>query len=373
MDFSSFRVSDLKEYAKEHSITLPGGLRKAEIVAFLEAADENEVKGYRDSVITLRPKKCSAEWKKHLEKHGWCTVPIEDAPVEKWRSMFFDWMENACEEFRSDDHETWKVKNMVPLLHGIIKHHFGHGALRYQMMEKCAHIFAELYNIEEEDLLASFDGGCFLNSKTKKSRSGNLKFNLKDLWLHNDTPRLEHFSEEAASECYQGFITLTDCGKLDGGLVLAKSKNWRGFFGEYMENHPTAGFKWTRAETEDPIFDDVEYVKVCAPAGHLVLWNGLLFHCNVPPSCEDPSRYRMCVYLSMQPRVFATEEELEKRIKLREEGRMTGHWCYGPFFAANAVNPRTYGNIVPTGETKLASLNYKRARFVGYDDWTESR
>jgi len=122
-----------------------------------------------------------------------------------------------------------------------------------------------------------------------------------------------------------------------------------------------------RAHTVDPLFGDATYLKVCAPAGHLIIWNGKMFHCNCPPTKVDPSAYRMCLYVSMQPRENATSQELKKRIKLYEEGRMTGHWCYGPYFSANAKNPRTYGKeVVTPSDVEIAELNPLRKRLIGY-------
>jgi hypothetical protein len=254
---------------------------------------------------------------------------------------------------------------MIPLVHGIIKHGFGQGELEWKIRELCAPLFSEIWNVPEEDLLCSFDGGCFLNSKIKKRRNDSLEFNLKDLWIHVDTPREELTSTPL--ECYQGVVNFADSEECDGGLVLVE--NSKNIFADYMEAHPSCGYKWTRSETVDALFDNATYIKVCAPVGHLILWNSLMFHCNVPPTNTDPSVYRMCTYVSMQPRAVATKKELEKRIKLYEEGRMTGHWTYGPFFEANPKKPRTYGNvdIISPPEVVIAKLNPLRARLIGYE------
>ena len=66
--------------------------------------------------------------------------------------------------------------------------------------------------------------------------------------------------------------------------------------------------------------------KVCCGTGELVLWDSRCFHMNVPPVSINN---RMCTYVCMQLRKYATEEELSRRITYYEQGGQTGHYCYG--------------------------------------------
>jgi hypothetical protein len=220
MNLEKKTVKQIDEYAVENGIKLPPGLRKQEKISYIESYlnSPKELTGYRDEVVELVPVWQETEdWKAHLETTGWCVVPIPGWK-ENFKEMFFDWLEGCSEEFSRDDPQTWKTANMVPLLHGIIKHHFGHTELQWQVRELCADIFAEIWNIDKEDLLCSFDGGCFLNTKIKKrreseatgrerSRGGDdtLDFNVKDLWVHVDTPR-------DGEECYQGVVLSSTFG-----------------------------------------------------------------------------------------------------------------------------------------------------------------
>ena len=96
----------------------------------------------------------------------------------------------------------------------------------------------------------------------------------------------------------------------------------------------------------------------------MILFDSRTFHCNVKPSGDN---YRMCTYVSMQPREYATPKELQTRIKLYENGRMTGHWCYGHYFKGNPEHPYTRGGInnIPK-QIEVARLNDLRSRLVGY-------
>ena len=392
LDNSKTTIKQLDQFALEQGVTFPTSVkRKAEKINYLRAKlsedSVEEVEGYRDEVIELvpmwsprgnEPKQIAesrANWVSDLKEYGWCVVPI-DGWKDDFTSMFFDYLESCCENFKRDDHTTWKTANMVPLLHGILKNGFGHTELQYEIRELCTPIFAQIWDLEEEELLCSFDGGCFLNNKMKSKRNETLNFNLKDMWLHVDTPRSFGGNDDLL-ECYQGLANFAECGEMDGGLVLAgcsstevRKTSWvEERFHDYMEQHPSAGYKWTRAQTVDPLFDDVSYIKVCAHPGELVIWHGMMFHCNVPPTRSDPSAYRMCTYVSMQPRNNATAAELKKRVKLYEEGRMTGHWCYGQYFEANPKMPRTYGNadVILPPEPEIAELNTLRRCLIGYE------
>jgi hypothetical protein len=70
----------------------------------------------------------------------------------------------------------------------------------------------------------------------------------------------------------------------------------------------------------------------------------------------------------MQPRNGCSAKELDKRITLYEKGRLTGHWCYGPWFKETAEHPRAYGGHINRPTTvEIAQLNPLRRRLIGYE------
>lgn len=371
LDNSKTTVAQINTFILSKSINLPSGLKKADKIAYLKAKLTLTAPiGYRNERISLIPKWMdnNLSWKTHLQLYGWCTVPIEGWQ-ESFINDFFLWMESCSDNFKRDDPSTWTNGNMIPLIHGIIKHGMGQTELQWTVRELCYPIFRELLNTDE--LLCSFDGGCFLKSNQMET----LEHNVKKLWVHVDTPRCLQTEEYISRftgfpldlpqemECYQGIVNFVNNGEEDGGLVLVEES--REFFHSYMNDYATTGFKWERANTVSDHFKDVTYIKICAPAGHLILWDGRMFHLNVPPSCTDPGKYRMCLYVSMQPKEFATKKELEKRWKLYQEGRMTGHWTYGPYFNANPKQPRTYGKVVvQPPPVEVAQLNGVRRKLI---------
>ena len=357
-------VEDIKKWAKENNIDFPSGLKKEHLIDYIRGSKIEKEKGINKQMINSNMKledlhpvsaDASIDWFNHLHKFGWAV-----APIPGWKpdfvNMFFDFLESCNPVFKRNEIDTWKGKNLPTLLHGILKHYFGHTELEWQIRELCAPIFARIFNCSPSDLLSSFDGGCFMNVKKK---------NTNKSWIHVDQSRYTK-----GFLCVQGVVNFIDNGAEDGGLVLVE--NSRSVFEEYMNKYPSEGITWGPANMEDSILKDKKLLKICAPAGHVLLWDSRMFHCNVQPTGsalkEDGTpRFRMATYVSMQPRLNATEKELKKRVELYEKGRMTGHWCYGHYFSANAEHPYTRGgpNNRPD-EIEIAKLNDLRKRLIGY-------
>ena len=244
----SWTVVKIKEYCKTNGIKVPSGLRKAEMIGYIngvlseknnKTVITNETSSSRMSDIVGVYANMDIHPLDHLDIHGWCVYPI-DGWREEFVSMFFDWLEFCSPNFKRDDKSTWKTKNMVFNLHGIFKQYIGHIELLWRIREVCAPIFAEIYNIPQEDLICSFDGGCFSYPKNTKSQS----------WFHNDTPR--GFNDV----CYQGVANFVDNRENDGGLVLVEGSHL--VYEEYMERNPSYGYSWGSCNMSDEGLKDIK-------------------------------------------------------------------------------------------------------------------
>jgi ectoine hydroxylase-related dioxygenase (phytanoyl-CoA dioxygenase family) len=77
-------------------------------------------------------------------------------------------------------------------------------------------------------------------------------------------------------------------------------------------------------------------------AGDIVFWDSRTIHAGQEAikGREKPNE-RYVIYVCMQPRSFASEKMLQKKLKAFEEQRTTSHWpCNIKLFSKN---PRTYG------------------------------
>lgn len=334
----------------------PSGLRKAEILEFYQGLQKMVAENipftekYTGDDLQYTPVYCQLRegetWLQHLHREGWATVPIPDFDPAYYEGEFFGWLESMCDRFDRNDPATWNNNNIPPNFHGIFKQYIGHTEWIWQIREKCLSIFEEIW--QTDDLVCSFDGGCFLPYPRGKMKQ----------WIHNDSPRsMTDFT------CVQGLVNLRDNGPEDGGLLLLERS--QEIFKDYIDRHPTDGFSFYFADMTDPELQACRPIKICAPAGHIILWDGRVFHCNVSPTTQG--HLRMCTYVSMQPRAGTTAKEIEKRITLHTKGRMTGHWCYGPFFKDTGENPRTYGKeVIKPNVIEIAETTSLRKKMIGY-------
>lgn len=338
-------IEELKVEAKEKGIKIPTGFKKAEIEEWIKA---QEADGKKDTSPTYLPPlkpvwmavtRSKYEWLDHLEREGWAVTHITN---DDYLTPFLQWFETCSPNFKADDASSWKRENLPDMGHGILKHYFGHTELQWKVREQCASIFASIFNCKVEDLLCSFDGGSFIPG-TEETKHVS--------WIHTDSSRklLDH-------TCYQGIFNLIDCDEEAGGLVLVKRSHE--ILEQYYQKYASEGLSWGKSR-EDPLFTARDYLKICCKPGDLILFDSRMFHCNT--AGKKP---RACLYVSMQPRERATEKELENRIKWYENGRMTGHWCYGPFLKPTGKEAR-WGGPKPEA-IEIAKLNQLQRRLVGY-------
>ncbi len=254
-------VYEITKLCERMGMKPPSGLRKAELVEFYEGLSRMKREGipftekYTGGDLEFEAVYMELDqdetWIGHLQRKGWATVPVLETP-EVQQDEFFKWLESMSPEFSRDDPKTWNNKNIPPNLRGIFKHFIGHCEFVWDIREKCYPIFSQLWGTD--DLLTSFDGGCFL----PLSR-GN-----KKQWIHNDHPR--KYKDFDTITCVQGLINLLDNGPDDGGLLLMEGS--QRIFKEYMNRHPIDGFGFTTADMTDPKLIGCRPIKVCAKTSH---------------------------------------------------------------------------------------------------------
>lgn len=357
IDLAGLNVSQLKTFISELRMKVPSGLKKEQLIMYAEGALKMRQLGIPETVskksleLNFTPVRHdpSLDLLTHLLTYGWAITKVPNYDHVAARNEIFDWIHRVSPAFNPEDSSTWTRNNIPFNLHGIFKHYVGHMEAIWKTREACVPIFSSLW--QTTDLLSSFDGCCFLTNK-----GGN----KHRQWMHCDQGRIAvHMAN------VQGVVNLFPNGENDGGTLLMSGSHLR--FSQYLERHPVDGISpFFPIDPEDPILSDCPVVKPCLEEGEILLWDSRTFHCNVAPRSDQP---RMCIYVSMQPRKGATSIELQKRIKLAKEGRMTGHWCYGPFFSACAKDPNpTYTKETPRPSgSEIASLNLVRRRLIGYE------
>lgn len=177
-------------------------------------------------------------------------------------------------------------------------------------------VFEKVYGTE--DLICSFD-------------AINVSFpNRKDLppnkpWGHQDQD-----PDRPGFRCLQGLVNLLPNGPNDGGLIIAKgghllSEEFHKAFAEETRiwqwtnewyGFTDAGMAWLQEK-------GLEWVKVEAGPGDLIVWDSRAPHYNCSPTSDES---RMAVYVCMMPQSSATQEELLFKKQAFENRKGTTHW-----------------------------------------------
>lgn len=351
-------IQAMKDFAAAREIKIPSGAtKKAEISAYIngyldELALGSDPTELGDNTITqemLNAVDADLEqfarykeraWLKHLHVHGWTVVPgvFSDELVTESVNSFWNWLEGCDAETKIDRNnpETWSYNSFPSAKSGLIKNYIGQERFLWNLRRAAKSTFEEIYRDpktkETVDLVCSFDGAIFA-LPTEKPTS----------WFHFDQPR---DMDAKSFSCVQGIACLTDSGTEDGGFcfILPDDKDIGQFFEDYHARHPSCGIIWGKVNMNDEEVAGANIFKVCANKGDLILFDSRLMHCNVPPNQNgEENNHRMATYISFQPRDNVDEAIATSRMQLFEQGRMTGHWCYGSWFTAQPIHYHTYG------------------------------
>ena len=378
---SNWTVAQLKEEIEKLGYQVPSGLRKDDLILFYVGArvmiekkipqiDLKKVKALSmlcshtaHAVSDTNAQKCplpdclhptpvkanpELDWRTHLYTYGWTIRKIPNFDPKSIREGLLNWLHRTCPGFDPVNPVTWTRDHIPFNLHGIFKNWVGHLPELWKTREACHETFAELW--QTPDLLSSYDGFCFL--------PGGGRSQYKQ-WIHCDQGR-----KVRTFACVQGIVNLFPNEQADGGTILMSGSHTR--FDSYLDNHPIEGIAgFFPIDPIDLTLKGCQMVKPCLEEGEILLFDSRTFHCNLAPLSINP---RMCVYVSMMPRSGASQEDLAKRQKLYYEGRMTGHWCYGPFFTVCEKEPRemyTKGTPKPV-QLEIAQLNPAQARLAGF-------
>lgn len=380
---STMTVKQLQKYANEKDMKIPL-LLKEEYMNYILATLEERKNGvyanleHEIKLKDLKEVKCDLEkyeveaayfdkepWIVHLHREGWCSIPLDDFNLKKTKKEFFSWLKSCSDNFDPHDKSTWKEENIPNTTYGILKEKFGHTKFQWRTRLLCAKYFAKIWECDEKDLLCSFDGGHFRISM--KRITGSIKSRF-----HCDYNRI---GNGKITEI-QGLVTMTDFNRENGSIAFLEHSHLK--YIDYLNRHKTAGLSWKLTDIEDKTLRDCRKIILNVPAGHLVLWDSRLVHSGIPPEAtgggKAEPKYRMCLYVSMGPRSGATESELDKRIKLYSEDKMTNHNVYGPWLKQTAPPMWRRGMPVnhPRGQKKHKVDSELMARLIGYNSFEEA-
>lgn len=214
--------------------------------------------------------------------------------------------------------------------------------------------FTKVY--DDEDLIVSFD-------------VVNVGFaNRGDLPANNPWPHQDQDPAKPGFRCLQGLVNLNPCGPNDGGLIVCKGGHILSEqFHREMADEPripawtpewygftNRGMQWLKDH-------GLEWVKVCAEPGDLIVWDSRVPHYNVPSQTKQD---RFAVYTCFMPVADATQEDLIRKRDAFEKRLGTTHWPNAQHVAGSNVamrdgNPCSKSRDRPIEEPVLSERAFR--------------
>lgn len=291
------------------------------------------------------------EYKESLKKTGVAVIPnvltkheCQDVLNSTWD--FFEHITTCWETPLSRNNEkTWnQIYNLYPS-HGMLFQHWNIGqsdaVWKVRTNQNVIDVFSNIWSVNSEDLLVSFDGMSFAlpHEVTKRGYYRNKN------WFHCD----QSFTS-SDFKCVQGFVTACDVNEDDATFAYYEGSHLlhENLGKEFGINLKENWYKLNQDEESWIQNKCGSYKKIVCPAGSLVLWDSRTIHCGIQAIKDrKESNNRCVVYVSYQPRSMCSNTNIKKRIKAFESQRMTTHWA-STNVKLFPKNPRTYGKLMPT-------------------------
>jgi|GEM_PF-3045840 len=252
-------------------------------------------------------------WRWFLEEHGFVVVATGMRDASSYAGELWSTVEKLSEgKLRRGERKTLaRASNWPFMLHGGMVQYLGHTDAQWDLRERCSDVFARLYQCSIWELASSFDGFCLMSGARGYKPRDPLSF------VHTDqSPRKNYFWST------QGVINLADSDASSGGLVVVPGTHrlHSGFLLGKGKNPKGDWYAFSEEEKQDPIFS--RYVKVCAQAGDLLLFDSRTFHCNTVPEKEVD---RVVAYVCMLPKARVPRYIVSSRREALDAKRCSSH------------------------------------------------
>ncbi|PYI12703.1 hypothetical protein BO78DRAFT_402582 [Aspergillus sclerotiicarbonarius CBS 121057] len=273
--------------------------------------------------MTLDGKPTSyGDFRDDLNRDGYAVIkgaiPLDRA--KNYADAFYTYMEGFNLGYNRSDPETVR-RGQLPVLNEkgmILDYGVSHEQWVWDIRgeEGVVDAFSKVY--DDQDLIVSFD-------------VVNVGFaNRVDMPENKPWPHQDQDPSKPGFRCLQGLINLHPCGPTDGGLIICKgghalsqqfhtemshderipawTPEWYGF--------TDAGMAWLSSH-------GLQWEKVCAGPGDLIVWDSRTPHYNVAPRGEVD---RLAVYACYMPVREVGRADLVRKREAFECRLGTSHW-----------------------------------------------
>lgn len=244
-------------------------------------------------------------------------------------------LEDTFPGFKRDQPETWRTLRDNGAKHAMLLQTHGlgwsQGPVDVRQAPEIAQLFADIWTERAKllpsqrvytpsDMLSSADGlSVYLN--TPDSRGGFQR--VGHSWLHWDR------SPEDRTPSIQGFLNFMPTPEHGAALeVLLRSNQYQQEFAARFPDTKAKRFHILESPDQLAFYTTemgCDHVCIAAEPGDLVLWDSRLIHCGRAATRQASLLKRMVVYVSMQPKHWATPRDLELKRRAYKQLRSTSH------------------------------------------------
>jgi len=267
-----------------------------------------------------------------LKEYGIAVIPniIPEDLIRQTKKGVFSGLEEAFPGFCRDDKSTWRLIRDHGAKHAQLIQEYGLGwmepVVNLRQHPRIAQTFAELWSAQMQtkvgphDLFSSADGlSVYLN--TEDSRGG---FNRPKTgaWLHWDR------RPDDPVWSVQGFVNVYKT--CEGGASFQCLTRSHGLQHAFVERFPETKDKRfhllaNQEQADFYLLRGCKHVCIAAMPADLVLWDSRLIHCGKAAEKTARRLKRMVIYVSMQPKRFASKKDVELKKRAFKQLRSTSH------------------------------------------------
>lgn len=305
--------------------------------------DDNKDDNYNDTVLKYNDREFIYSLKPYiatkdnildkLHDNGIAVVKdvLNDKEIEEMNNGMWDNLEFLTKNFEipinRNNKNTWiNYEKLLPVKSMLLQYwKIGHAQYVWNLRqnEKIVEIFSKIYECLNSELITSFDGVAY-HLPNNNPITINGYYNDDD-WLHLD----QSYSKPNFC-CVQGFVTGKNILPGDATLTfLEKSNRYHKKIAETLNINRESD--WNVMEERHLEFytnNGCKRKNIICPAGSMILWDSRTVHAGQQPLItRKKSNIRNIAYICMMPKLYTTEDIIEKRISAFKEMRMTTHWA----------------------------------------------
>jgi len=259
-----------------------------------------------------------------LEKYGVAIIPklLNDEECIRMINDMWDYLEHITQEWEipinRNNKETWVYLDNLTQRSLIFQHwNIGHSKMLWNLRQnpKIVNVFSKFWNVQPEDLLASFDGASI-------ELLNNLEENIDNIdnkWFHVD-----HNYKDSYFKNLQSWVTAFDVEEGDASLVILESSNTHfSNVGKLFNINCERDWHLLSKNELNYYLQLCPEKIICCPKGSLVLWDSRTVHYAIKST--NKKNIRCIAYLCYAPRIYSTYKMIEMKQYALQHLKSTTH------------------------------------------------